>query len=136
MGFTSAGLLNGGRTAHFSIGYDDSLSPQDGLVRASGLLAACEQDFATMAAWFAGVNLLFSYPLPVHITGPWSDGGEGATWTDPPDIVVDFSNPSPTITLHVGSSRSVNDLRYLLVSEVTEMFMASQNRGWFGSTGF
>jgi hypothetical protein len=81
-----------------------------------------------MTQWFGGINLIFSFPLPVHI----GIGAGGASWNDPSNLQLAFGS-SPTITLSPGSGTPVTFLRYLLVSEVTEMFMASQNRGWFES---
>ncbi len=39
----------------------------------------------------------------------------------------------PPITLKPGDGSSIEVVRYLLVSEVTEMFMLAQNKGWFGA---
>jgi hypothetical protein len=130
MAFTSAGLAGGGRTAHYQISYDTALP--GGLALAVGLLATCEGDFNLMSGWFAGVSFEFSFPLPVQIV----NAGGGASWSDPPDIAVAFG-ASPTITvnaLNPPTAPSVGFLRYLLVSEVTEMFMASQNKGWYEDT--
>jgi hypothetical protein len=46
MAYPTAGLTNGGRTAHYQIQYDDTLSPADGVNRANALIAVCEADFA------------------------------------------------------------------------------------------
>jgi hypothetical protein len=129
MAFTSAGLANGGQTAHYQISYDAALSKADGQDRANGLILKCEDDFALMTRWFGGLNLIFSFPLPVQI----ANASGGASWNDPSDLQVEFGT-SPTITLSPGSGTPVSFLRYLLVSEVTEMFMASQKGGWFEDT--
>lgn len=39
------------------------------------------------------------------------------------------------IRLTPGNGSSLTVVRYLLVSEVTEMFMLAQNRGWFDPGG-
>jgi len=130
MAFTSAGLTNNGRTTHYQIQYDDSFSTVDGRDRANVLLASCEADFLLMSSWFAGVNLIFSYPIPVQIA---NDVG-GAGWSDPPDWEVEVIHPSTVITIKPGTGTSAALIRYLLVSEVTEMFMASQKKGWFEDT--
>ncbi|OAI57519.1 hypothetical protein AYO50_01400 [Acidobacteria bacterium SCGC AG-212-P17] len=114
MGFTSAGLTNGGKTAHFQVAYDDSFSTADGVNRSNAFLAKCEQDFALMQGWFAGVNFGFA-PLSVQI----KNAGGGASWSN--------SN----ITINAGPGQSVDFVRYLLVSEVVEQFMNSQSKGWF-----
>ena len=131
MGFTSAGLPNNGQTAHYQISYDTTLSVADGITRAAGLLAACEQDFALMSSWFAGVNLIFNFPLPVQIV----NASGGASWSDPSGFQLIFGS-SPTVVIKPGSGTSVNVIRYLLVSEVTEMFMTSKNNQWAESSSF
>ena len=132
MGYTTAGLANNGYTAHYAISYDDTLSPADGVQRANGLIAACEADFVLMQGWFGGMDLVSDYPIPVQIaSGP----DTGASWGDPAPISVDFG-AEPTITIQPGSGQPVAFLRYLLVSEVTEMFMLTQGRGWFYPEGF
>lgn len=106
-----------GSTTHYTIQYDDSLSQADGLDRANGLLAKCEADFSLMAGWFAGVTLTVGTPITVQITpGPYARAGWG-----------------PPITLVPGNGSPVALLRYLLVSEVVEMFMLAQSKGWFGT---
>jgi hypothetical protein len=121
LGFTSAGLPNDGRTAHYKISYDEALSTGEAL--ANGLLAKCEEDFGWMSSLFPGVNLNFSMPLSVQIQQELKPGLYGAQW----------DQSSGHITLGPGAiDRTVDTLRYLLVSEVTEMFMKFQNKGWFG----
>ena len=56
MSQTTDGLANGGRTAHYQISYDTSLSVDDGLRRAQGLFHECEFDFDLMASWEAGAD--------------------------------------------------------------------------------
>src|SRR5271169_2530767 len=130
MGQTTQGLANRGQTAHYQISYDTSLSSADGLARAQGLFDQCEFDFNLMASWFSGVNFEFSFPISVQI----NNAAGGASWDDPPDISLPFGY-SPTVSVNPGSGTSVDFIRYLLVSEVTEMFMASKNNGWFEDTG-
>jgi hypothetical protein len=129
MGQTNQGLANGGQTAHYQISYDTSLSTTDGLTRAQGLFHQCEFDFDLMASWFKGVNFEFSFPISVQI----NNASGGASWDDPPNISLPFGY-SPTVSINPGSGTSVEFVRYLLVSEVTEMFMASKNNGWFEDT--
>jgi hypothetical protein len=130
MGQTTQGLTNNGQTAHYQISYDTSLSPSDGLTRAQGLMDKCELDFHLIAGWFSGVNFEFSFPIGVQI----NNATGGASWDDPPDISLPFGY-SPTVQINPGSGTTVDFIRYLLVQEVTEMFMASQNAGWFESSG-
>jgi hypothetical protein len=117
MALVTTGLTNGGRTTHYQIQYDDSLSSADGKDRANKLIAVCENDFALMSGWFGGIALTVSIPITVQITpGPYASAGWG-----------------PPIRLTPGNGSDINLVRYLLVSEVTEMFMMAQGKGWFGS---
>ncbi len=117
MTYTTAGLTGGGRTAHYQIQYDDSLSAADGVNRANGLIAVCENDFALVAGWFDNIALTVGTPITVQIA-PGSYAS--ASW-------------GPPITLVPGDGSSLDLVRYLLVSELTEMFMLAQNKGWFGA---
>lgn len=114
MGFTTAGLTNGGKTAHFEVSYDDSFSPVDGVQRANAFLFTCEQDFAMLQSWFAGVNFNYA-PLKVQI-----QNATGAAHWD-----------GSTITIKPGTGTPVALIRYFLILESSEQFMASANNGWF-----
>lgn len=129
MAFVTTSLPNGGRTAHFAISYDDTLAQSAGLDRALDLLNFCEGDLALMQSWFPGVNFQFAFPISVQITG----NSGGASWTDPPDFALWFGF-HPSIDLMPGPEPTTELLRYFLVSEITEMFMASQRKFWFGDT--
>jgi hypothetical protein len=132
MGFTTAGLVNNGYTAHYAISYDDTLSPADGIQNANGLIAACEGDFALVQGWFGGIDLVYGYPIPVQIaSGP----ATGASWPSPTLSSVYIDKVKPTITIQPGSGSPAAYIRYLLVDEVAEMFMATQNQGWFYHEG-
>jgi hypothetical protein len=115
---TSQGLPNGGQTTHYQISYDISLSPADGLTRAQQLFNTCEFDWDLMSSWFTGVNFQYSLPIFVQI----NNASGGASWN---------ASSNPTVQINPGSGTNVDFVRYLLVMEVTEMFMASQNAGWF-----
>src|ERR1051326_6143765 len=107
MGFTNAGLSNSGKTTHFQVTYDDTFSKADGQDRANALLAKCEQDFILMQGWFAGVGFGYA-PLSVQI----ANATGGASWS------------GSSITINPGQGTAVDFIRYLLVSEVVEQFMA------------
>jgi hypothetical protein len=116
MAQVTTGLTNGGRTPHYQISYDDSLSTADGRDRANALIAVCEGDFALVSGWFGGITLRESLPISVQIvTGPYASAGFG-----------------PPIWLKPGDGGSVALVRYLLVAEITEMFMEAQDKGWWG----
>jgi Listeria-Bacteroides repeat domain (List_Bact_rpt) len=122
--YVTAGLTNGGVTSHYAFSYDSALSAitaanPAGLepARTNGLIAACESDYDLMASWFGGISLPFSTPVSVQV----ANRGGGAGW-------------GPPITLKPGGG-DVTLCRYLMVSEVTEMFMLSQHQGWFAPDG-
>ncbi len=129
MAFVTTSLPNSGRTTHFAISYDDTLPRTRGLDIARDLLNYCENDLALMQSWFPGVNFQFAFPISVQITG---DSG-GASWTDPPDIALWFGF-HPSIDIMPGPKPTTGLVRFLIVAEVTEMFMASQRKQWFGDT--
>ena len=117
MTLITTGLTHGGLTTHYQIQYDDSLSAADGKDRANGLIAADEADFALMSGWFGGIPLTVGTPITVNIQpGAYASAGWG-----------------PPIHLNPGNGSALPVVRYLLVSEVVEMFMLAQNKGWFGS---
>lgn len=117
MAFTSSGLANDGRTTHYKIEYDDSLSDADGKDRAEALMKVCEEDFSLVSGWFDDISLTVSTPITVRIA---KGGYASASW-------------GPPITLKPGNGSSIELVRYLLVSELTEMFMLAQDKGWFGA---
>ena len=119
MALVNTGLRNGGRTTHFRINYDPTLP--SALALARGLQAKCESDYQDMATWF-GMQL-DDLPIDVHIVNQ----GGGASWSD--GIT---SSPSVTIKPVNGSgAATLTQIRYLLVAEVTEIFMSAQDHGWF-----
>ncbi len=118
-GLNNPGGLGKGVTTHYAITYDDSLSTADGQDRANALLAVCESDFSWMTTNFPGATLPFSTPMSVQIMpGSYAKAGWG-----------------PPITLQPGNGSKLDVLRYLLVSEVVEMFMQSKANGWGYSFG-
>ncbi|MCS6305335.1 MAG: hypothetical protein H8K07_16965 [Nitrospira sp.] len=121
MALTTTGLTNGGTTTHYQFQYDDSLAGAGGPepARTNAMMAACENDFNLMSGWFGNIALTVSTPIAVNVVpGPYASAGWG-----------------PPITLKPGNASNAILCRYLLVSEVTEMFMLAQNRGWFAPDG-
>lgn len=121
MALTTAGLTNGGLTAHYQFQYDDSLTgpglPEP--ARTNDVIAACENDFNLMSGWFGNIGLTVGTPITVNVEpGPYASAGWG-----------------PPIRLTPGNGSDAILCRYLLVSEVTEMFMLAQNQGWFAPDG-
>jgi uncharacterized glyoxalase superfamily protein PhnB len=131
MGQINTGLANNGRTSHYQISYDSSLSATDGRDRANALIAKCEEDFALMKSWFGGIDIPFNYPLPVHI----NNASGGASWHCPSRLQRGLG-VGTSVEVNPGSGTPVSFLRYLLVSEVTEMFMLEQDKGWHEDESF
>ena len=122
MAQVSTGLTNGGVTTHYTFSYDDSLGGSGGVEpnRTNQAIAACENDYSLMAGWFGG-GLAVS-GMSVQVTTLSNGAGWGGSATN------------STIQLKAqGAAYSNNPayLRYLLISEVTEIFMMAQNIGWF-----
>jgi hypothetical protein len=112
-------LVTVGSTPHYTIRYDDSLAVADGRDRAVGLLGVCESDFSMMSDWFGDIALTVGTPIEVDI----SPGGYASAGWGPP------------IRVTPGNGSAMDVVRYLLVAEVTEMFMLAQNKGWFAPDG-
>jgi hypothetical protein len=122
--YVTSGLIQSGVTPHFAFSYDSSLQKTAanplGLEpsRTNALIDACENDYKVMASWFGGISL----PFPARVSVQVANLGGGAGWG------------GPSINLKPGAETS-DLLRYLMVSEVTEMFMLSQKQGWFAPDG-
>ena len=122
MAFVTTGLTNSGVTAHYRFSYDSALSGSGGPepARTNAVIATCESDHALMSGWFGGGLTVTG--MSVQVTTQ----SHGASWNG--------TSTSSTIELNAqGSSYSGNPayLRYLLIAEVTEIFMMTQGRGWF-----
>jgi hypothetical protein len=109
----SPGQTNPGATTHYVFSYDSTLLA-GGLEpgRTNTLMSAVEADFAIMSGWFPGVTPNGPSPIRVYVTR--LNGGANNTG----DIRLKPNTKDP------------NELRSLLVSEITESFMAGQNKGW------
>jgi hypothetical protein len=113
------GLPNGGATTHFTFSYDRALANPGGPepARTKAVMAKVEGDYNLMASWFGGISLTVPVPVQTHVI----NAGGGAGW-------------GPPLTLKPGGGDATL-CRYLIVSEVTEMFMLAQNQGWFAPDG-
>jgi hypothetical protein len=127
MAQTTAGLPNGGQTYHYAVSYDEGLTKDNGQDLAIDLINFLDDDLSLIIDWFAGVTYQFSFPINVQITG----NSNGASWTDEPNISLPYN---PTVVLGPGPNPTTGLLRYLVVSEVTEMYMASQRQSWYETT--
>jgi hypothetical protein len=121
MTFITAGLTNGGRTNQYTFSYDESLENPRGPEpsRTNAVIAACEYDYNLMSQWFGRSDVT---GMDVQVTTQ----SNGASWNG-------YKNTS-TVSLNAQGFRYSNNpayLRYLIISEVTEIFMMTQNIGWF-----
>ncbi|MDZ4441668.1 hypothetical protein ORM30_14355 [Bacillus cereus] len=140
MAFTSAGLNNNGITPynHYIIQYDDT-SFTNGLTLAQDLFQNCENDFLIMQNEWFGPEIQIATPITVRITphvnaslcNGFTPSMNSACWDGINRIATIFVNDN-------ASSVTSGTIRWLLVGEVTEMFMQSQGllsqgTGWFGN---
>jgi len=128
----TTGLTNGGVTAHYRFSYDDSFAtsaanpagPEP--ARTNAVVAACENDYNLMSGWFGGIKVK-GIGVQVATIGSNFCGSIGACWNG--------TEVSSTVQLiGDGQMTYVNNpayLRYLLVLEVSEIFMMAQKGGWF-----
>jgi hypothetical protein len=125
MAYVSTGLPNQGKTTYYKVEYDSTLSTADGQDRALALMAVIDADYDLMNGWFGNIGLPdFASPILVQIGtgGPWF-----ASW--------------PPVIVHPGNGSPLDLVRFLVVSEVSEMFMYQQQRnindpanlGWWGN---
>jgi hypothetical protein len=126
MTLVTTGLTNGGVTAHYNFSYDNSLAnsptnpngPEP--ARTNAVIAASENDYNLIHGWFGGNINVTGMMVQVTLQS------NGASWSG--------SSTSSTIQLKAqGKNYSNNSvyLRYLLIAEVVEIFMMTQNTGWF-----
>jgi hypothetical protein len=129
---TTTGLTNGGASTSYQIQYDDQITSSSAIAAFETLRANCDADFTWMQQLFGGAASPWSGQMKINIVsgadGP-AGGGTGACWP----------NSSGPITLYPGvaanSASATTDpwfLRYLIVSEVVEMFMSSTGSDWYG----
>ncbi len=127
--YTADGLTNSGLgpgvTTHYSFVYVLSLKAA-GIepARTNLLIAACEDDFTTMSNWFGGLELSpkITTPYPIRVATDGGGAGTGGTY------------PNISTTLHPGTG-DASLLRYLVVSELTEVLMYVQGQGWSAPDG-
>ena len=129
--FITTGLTGGGKTTHYQISYDDTLNAAVGKTVGNALVAACETDFNLMTGWFGGIASPWSGQMSVQIqAGNTATGGTGASWPNLGGPITLI----PGLATSAGASVDSWFVRYLLVSEVVEMFMNTQGKGWYGGT--
>ena len=119
----TTGLAGGGVTTHYAFYYDQSLGGVGGIepARTNQVIANCEADFSWLQTQFTGVvftNGISTLPMPVYVSAL----GGGASW-------------GPPIFVKPSNSGTANNIRALMVAEVSEMFMLAQHKGWGFSSG-
>ena len=134
MAYVTTGLPNNGRTQYFNLQYDDSLSKARGLDLAADVMNYCDSDLSQLAAWFSGRALDMSPPIHVSFTTVATDAVGNPTQYVGGHWMGAFVVPLQ-VTINMGefpmSSGTPTMLaRYLLVSEVSEMYMRA-----FGAHG-
>jgi hypothetical protein len=123
----TTGLPNNGRTRYFNLQYDDALSVTRGKDLAAELMTHCDDDLSLVAGWFSGRQLDMSPPINVSLTTVATDSvGNpadyvGGKWTGA------LAWPLQ-VTINIGefdmlSGTPIMLARYLLVAEVSEMYM-------------
>jgi hypothetical protein len=144
MPMSIAGLPSGvggqGRTQYFNFQYDDSLSAGRGRDLAADLMNYCDNDLAQLSGWFSGRALDMSPPITVSIVNAATDAAGnptqrlGASWYGalawPLQVTItigEFPMTSGTPTMLA---------RYLLVMEVSEMYMRAINATGFTNPWF
>jgi len=137
-GLTKNAAGKEGVTAHYKFSYDSSMrntpmnptGPEPN--RTNAVIAACENDYKWMSDLFGGgVNVTgLSVQVTTAVLNTCGPGGtaaaNGACWNG-------NASASTVQLIMAGEPYSANPayLRYLLISEVTELFMFAQNKGWF-----
>jgi len=128
MAYVNTGLPNSGQTQHFQVTYESTLSPAQGLEVARELMNFCDDDYRLLVSWFRGATNM-PVPLPVHVDNTTG----GATWW----------GWGPVYNISLGLGETVFNVtpatyaRYLLVSEVSEIFMRQRQfvpNYWFSAS--
>ncbi len=126
-------LPNNGRTQFFNFQYDDSLSAARGVELATDLMNFCDADLSLLAAWFSGRQLDMSPPINFSIGTVATDSAGnplpsqfiGAQWIGavawPLQVTLSIGE------FPIASGTPTMLARYLLVSEVSEMYMRAFN---------
>jgi hypothetical protein len=134
------GVGGQGRTQYFNFQYDDALSSARGLDLAADLMNYCDNDLSLLSGWFSGRALDMSPPITVSLVSPTTDAAGnptqtlGASWYGalawPLQVTIvigEYPLTSGTLTMLA---------RYLLVSEVSEMYMRAINATGFRNPWF
>ena len=127
MWWTVDGLTNGGITTHYQLKYERCLAGTAFNLepaRTNLLLTHIEADHSQLSTWFGGidVNGFFQLPMSTYVGNLGGGANVGYSGTLPVPVTIMFK----------PGGGDYNMLRYLMYSEVSEMFMNVQNAGWYG----
>src|SRR5262249_35298947 len=142
MPFITTGLPNGGQTQYFKFQYDSALTQARGLDLATDMMAHCDNDLAQLVSWFSGRSLDTVFPpINVSIATVATDANGnptehvGASWSGYGWIQMQV--PVKIGELPMGPGTPEMFARYLLVAEVSEMYMRGMASlglsQWFGN---
>ncbi|MGE7874803.1 hypothetical protein [Bacillus paramycoides] len=115
-------------TGHYRIQYDDATNPSTGQFLASDLCQNAEDDFRLMQGWFQGVSSIPTNQLPIAVTIVPNQSSGGIARRN-----------NNTVTIWVPNrmdAQNAATVRWLLIGEITEMFMFYSGMGWFGGLHF
>ena len=129
---TTSNLQNNGKTSSYQVQYDNTITSSAAQTAFETFRENVNIDFSWMQQFFNNASSPWSGQMQVNILSGVNapvGSGTGACWP----------NLSGPITLYPGvpannSTATVNPwfLRYLIVSEVVEMFMSSTGSDWYG----
>ena len=126
MAYINTGLPNSGQTQYFEVTYESTLTTAQGLEVARELMNFCDKDYRLLVSWFQGAT-----NMPGRLSAHVDNKTGGASWGDP------FYN------IYLGLGESVFGVspatyaRYLLISEVSEIFMLRRQflpNYWFSAS--
>jgi hypothetical protein len=103
-------------TRHFVFSFDQTLDGVGARALGSALFATAEQDYATVSSWFDGLKPA-GVPFVIKIS-PLSLSRSGG------------NDRTKLITINLGATTDFTSARWVLVAEMTEIFMTAQNAGW------
>lgn len=141
MTYTQSGLPNGGRTNYFEIRYDTSLSTVRGQNVASDLMRYCDDDYSWLNSFFPGTVIGWPGNIKINVEIKNSD----IDTTDPRFLGAEWCGYAWSYTITVGFGErpiagmsAVDALRWLIVIEVSEMFMRERQgygpwNDWFST---
>jgi hypothetical protein len=110
------GFIDAGSTTHFSIEFNSALDAAKSRALCNALVATCERDYDVIASWFDGLTPA-GVPFVVQIGPERKDRGGS-------------NDQKSNITIDRGATDDFSLAREVLVAELIEIFMPTQNKGW------